>query len=295
MQLEHDNLVNAGLKLKNLAIERVIREADDAVSALEVVSLATHTGKGSPLAVPRRGRESNPLETLAIRTIEKRLESDPMDELDRILDRRERLEDAADHLSGGKRRRESTGDTIADTLAAIADTELGKALGASLGMRLISGQAPSLQTPQTVEVAQGSASATPPPSEALPMGTTSAPEAGTPSPSASAPRPTSIRVGIALRMLRSMTAEQAARWLWDNAEGDDLLGQLLDSAVATDPEALPAFLEAVCAEASADPQRSEWLPLLQELRDNRVYALALHASLRAIAAAEPPLEQAATQ
>ncbi|MGI9145495.1 MAG: hypothetical protein ACR2IK_02935 [Chloroflexota bacterium] len=43
-----------------------------------------------------------------------------------------------------------------------------------------------------------------------------------------------------------------------------------------DPEAVPVVLEAFMAEAAADPQVAEWLPLLAHLRESIEWTLARH-------------------
>lgn len=287
-----------GHQLKIDAIRRVVESTADPLTALEVVTVATHRGKLPPNLAPRRGVTQSPLEAMAMQMLQQRLSEDPSEALERILDRRERLEEAADRLSGGSGRRrqddDATGNTLIDTVRAVANSPLGEAIGTVLGQGLQQHMAAASAA------AAGGGAGTRPPS--APVVTVADPLAGGDPSSAAGPVPPSLaspqvavglpvpapaaaprpnwRVGLALRMLASLDAPAGARFFAGQAEQSPELEQILGTLVAADVDQVPALLEALAAEAGADPELAQWLPLVAWLQQRPEWTAACHAELR---------------
>jgi hypothetical protein len=268
-------------KLKIQAIQRVVEGEADPVTALEVVTVATHRGRLSPAVYQRRQREQSPLELMALGMLQKRLEEDPTDALEKILDRRERLEEAADRLSGRSRYDDGeSGNTVVDVARALANSPLGEAIGAVLGAG--AQQRMAVAASSTAGHAAASPAPTtasqPPQLESLPANSAAPPSA------AAGPRPVSFRVGMALRALKAMSPADGARWILGQADQHEQLADLVGPFVAAEPSAVPMILEAFLSEASssADPSVAEWVPLVQHLRDNLEWTFEAHREMRAL-------------
>ena len=269
------------------AIRRVVEGEADPIMALEVVTVATHRGKTAPNIPQRRKPEQSPLEALALGLLTKKLEEDPTDALERILDRRERLEEAADRLTGRRGRDDedgSSGNAMIDALRVAVNSPLGEAIGSVLGAQAqarmtaaaaASGQpfgspveaSPAVDTGGAGEPLEAMVSAPAPPPLAAPQ-----------------PRPVSFRVGMAIRTLKAMSPQHGARWILGMADQHPQVDELLPAFIAAEPDDVPNVLEAYIAEAATDPHAAEWVPLVGHLRANLEWTLACHAALRELTA-----------
>jgi hypothetical protein len=269
-------------ELKIDAIRRVVDSETDPLTALEVVTVATHRGRLSPAVYQRRKPEQSPLELLAMGLLEKRLSASPMAELKEVLQERRMLEDAADELDGRRGRRRGgdddyTGDTFVDVARALANSPLGEAIGNVLGAGAAQRMAASAAAAGALTPAADSGGAGPA-GEALAGATPQAPAA------IAGPRPVSFRCGMAIRTLKGMSPADGARWVLHQADQHEQLAELVSAFVAAEPAAVPTVLEAFCAEAeaNADQQVLEWLPLVSYFRDALAWTLEAHAHMRAL-------------
>jgi hypothetical protein len=95
----------------------------------------------------------------------------------------------------------------------------------------------------------------------------------------------SFRVGMALRVLKSLGPSDRARWILTQADQHPELAELVEPFIAAEPGALPMILEAFVTEAAAagDPAVLEWVPLVEYLRDNLEWTVDTHREMRALA------------
>ncbi len=228
--------------------------------------------------------------------LQKRLDEDPTDALERILERRERLEEAADRLTGrGGDTFHETGNTLVDVARTLANSPLGEAVGQVLGVgmqqRMAEAAAAAGQT-TAATVAQRPTAA---PAGELGAGTTTPPPTAPPvAASASGPRPSSFRVGMALRVLKSLDAADRARWILAQADQHPELGDLVGPFLSAEPAAVPLILEAFLTEAAggSDPAVLEWVPLVEYFRDNLEWTLETHREMRALTLEDDELDEA---
>lgn len=263
-------------QLKLAAVRRAVTEAADPIEALEVVTIATHTGTKPIPALPRRHREEDPMAALGRKYLEQRVSESPSALLREELEQRRLVQEAADELEGGGRRASS--DTgMLTLLIEHAAKPLAQAIGAGLGLTLQQHAAAAATAPLVVTEQPGDAVLPPGASDAPAMPASVMPASGmSTTPAAS---PGSIRASMAIIQLKRKTPDRGAQWILTQAEATPELGEVVDQLLACESDEVLPFLDDLLPIIAGDPARSEWLPVLRHLREREDWTLACHAAL----------------
>lgn len=262
IDVEHKRLDLELKQLRVAAVRRAVTDTEvDTIEALEVATIATHTGNKPMPVIPRRRREEDPMAALGRQFLQDRVKQSPAAELREELEMRRMVRDAADEIDGGDGRRSSSGNGLIDTLTVIADSPLAQAIGAGLGLAL----------------QQRVASASPPaPVLVEAAGVVAAPAAAI----------TSIRAVMAIAQLKRKTPDRGAQWILTQADATPALGEVVDQLLACESDEVLPFLDDLLPLIAGDPARSEWLPVLRHLREREEWTLACHAAMCAVVAGQ---------